>query len=388
MNHGGAHIIARKEPNGSLKILAMGTHREIAQKWKSVKDKVSPSPEARALEQTLGSISESDDNSDGILSADKEVRDEAVGKLKELLAQDFLVGADGTNAIESLAGIINDTELHEILKELSDVSPEMDASQVILDYVRIKDEENGTNIYSELTEEEPEEEEPEEEEPEEEPAESVSSAMEADSNRRMFEELTEFIGSMYNKEEGSFPKGETGVLLACEKKFGERVTPVAAKIVERMSSVGEMSRLRELAGMQTNEEHGYDKYEEMKDRIASVFIKLYNSGKNASDFAQMADVVARKLGYDPEDKIFKQAFSSSLHGNDWPEQDDDDDEYTDFTMRRGESGRIGDLFDDTDAERSSESQRVVKKVDQPGGAGSEFKENVELSTILRIAGLK
>ena len=40
LNYGGAHVIAKKEPSGSLKIFSMGDHKDIAQKWKAVKDKL------------------------------------------------------------------------------------------------------------------------------------------------------------------------------------------------------------------------------------------------------------------------------------------------------------------------------------------------------------
>jgi DNA-binding transcriptional regulator YhcF (GntR family) len=63
------------------------------------------------------------------------------------------------------------------------------------------------------------------------------------------EELVEFIKSMYNSEEGNFPKGETGVLIACEKKFGENVVPMAQKVVEKLTNLGETSRMKKLAGM-------------------------------------------------------------------------------------------------------------------------------------------
>jgi RNA polymerase sigma factor (sigma-70 family) len=43
MNHGGAHIIAYIGDNKSLKILSMGTHEQIAKKWKAVKDKLNAS---------------------------------------------------------------------------------------------------------------------------------------------------------------------------------------------------------------------------------------------------------------------------------------------------------------------------------------------------------
>jgi hypothetical protein len=62
-------------------------------------------------------------------------------------------------------------------------------------------------------------------------------------------ELIEFVKSMYNSDEGNFPKGETGVLIACEKKFGEGVMPMAQKIVEKLTSLGETTRMKKLAGM-------------------------------------------------------------------------------------------------------------------------------------------
>jgi hypothetical protein len=55
---------------------------------------------------------------------------------------------------------------------------------------------------------------------------------------------------MYNSDEGNFPKGETGVLIACEKKFGEGVMPMAQKIVEKLTSLGETTRMKKLAGLQ------------------------------------------------------------------------------------------------------------------------------------------
>jgi hypothetical protein len=63
-------------------------------------------------------------------------------------------------------------------------------------------------------------------------------------------ELIEFVKSMYNSDEGNFPKGETGVLIACEKKFGEGVMPMAQKIVEKLTSLGETTRMKKLAGLQ------------------------------------------------------------------------------------------------------------------------------------------
>jgi predicted regulator of amino acid metabolism with ACT domain len=62
-------------------------------------------------------------------------------------------------------------------------------------------------------------------------------------------ELVEFVKSMYNMEEGSFPKGETGVLIAVEKKFGERAVPIAHRVISKLHQLGEMTRMKQLAGM-------------------------------------------------------------------------------------------------------------------------------------------
>jgi len=62
-------------------------------------------------------------------------------------------------------------------------------------------------------------------------------------------ELIEFVKSMFNREEGTFPKGETGVLIACEKKFGEGSVPVAQQIIEKLQGAVESQRIRELAGI-------------------------------------------------------------------------------------------------------------------------------------------
>jgi sulfur relay (sulfurtransferase) DsrC/TusE family protein len=62
-------------------------------------------------------------------------------------------------------------------------------------------------------------------------------------------EIVEFIKSFYDREHGTFPKGETGVLIATEKKFGESATPIAHRVIETLSQISETHRMRKLAGM-------------------------------------------------------------------------------------------------------------------------------------------
>lgn len=49
-------------------------------------------------------------------------------------------------------------------------------------------------------------------------------------------EVVEFIASMYDRESGTFPRGEEGVKIACEKKFGEQAGQFANYVVEKLSA--------------------------------------------------------------------------------------------------------------------------------------------------------
>lgn len=53
------------------------------------------------------------------------------------------------------------------------------------------------------------------------------------------QEVVEFIASMYDRENGTFPRGEEGVKIACEKKFGEQAGQFAHYVVEKLSSQGQ-----------------------------------------------------------------------------------------------------------------------------------------------------
>ena len=49
-------------------------------------------------------------------------------------------------------------------------------------------------------------------------------------------EVVEFIMSMYDQEQGTFPKGEEGVKIAVEKRFGDHAGQFAGQVVERLSA--------------------------------------------------------------------------------------------------------------------------------------------------------
>ena len=85
-----------------------------------------------------------------IFSNDQDQSGQAIQKLNDLVGQEFPVGPDGSNATESLKDIINDDELFDIFKELADVSPESDVRPILKDYIKIKDEENGTDVLGKI----------------------------------------------------------------------------------------------------------------------------------------------------------------------------------------------------------------------------------------------
>lgn len=66
-------------------------------------------------------------------------------------------------------------------------------------------------------------------------------------------EVVEFIMSMYDRETGTFPKGEEGVKIAVEKRFGDRAGQFAGNVVERLSGKQEIASVQQpdFAAMQS-----------------------------------------------------------------------------------------------------------------------------------------
>jgi hypothetical protein len=72
-------------------------------------------------------------------------------------------------------------------------------------------------------------------------------------------DVVEFVKSLYNSEENSFPRGEEGVIISAVKEFGDEAEPVARKVVEALKAQGEergianpnsdMMRMKQLAGL-------------------------------------------------------------------------------------------------------------------------------------------
>ena len=242
-----------------------------------------------------------------ITSADPDEQAAALQGLQELVSQPFPAGVDGTNAIESLKGIIEDPELFKRIKELSVEDADTDMREQVQSWLQL----NAPEILEQLdfgdmvTEPEAaqggDQTAPEAEPAPVDPAAAAVPAEEPvpqeavdtdnprdyerpavdrkksgqspltmkdveykdDKPKRDFEkrkerlnteELAEFITSFYDRDTGTFPKGPEGVCTMVGKKFGEQAEQVARKFVERMApqqqdpQIAELSRIRELAG--------------------------------------------------------------------------------------------------------------------------------------------
>lgn len=242
-----------------------------------------------------------------LFNTNSETQSVALQKLNQLMGSELPGGPDGTNAIQSLKGIIDDPELEKALKVVSALNPESDLRDIVKQYLEKKDEENGTDIAAKINIGEPAATPaPAEPAPEPAPAEPVaaepapapaapatppvaerfiqavrraaqagmqledtfsasgSSLTLRDAIERagldvteFFEgamdkkqnEVVEFVKSMYDETTGNFPKGETGVMIAVEKQFGEDAAQLAHKVISELSQVYESKRLRQLAGL-------------------------------------------------------------------------------------------------------------------------------------------
>jgi hypothetical protein len=243
-----------------------------------------------------------------ITSQDPEEQAAAVRSLQELIGQEFPAGVDGTNAIESLKGIIEDPSLFNQIKETAKQDSSMDVRQLVQDWLN----ENAPEALQELDFGDLETEDPmayadqaadndavaygqdvpqeavnksdipavQRKQQGDEPltmkdiekeksagklshrdtlAKNRGETDESEQSHKMnVQELAEFIQSFYDKDSGTFPKGPEGICTMVGKKFGEQAEQVARKFVERMApqqtteqnpELAELARIKELSGM-------------------------------------------------------------------------------------------------------------------------------------------
>ena len=194
--------------------------------------------------------------SSAITSQDPEEQQAAIKELQELVSQHFPAGVDGSNAIESLKGIIEDPALFNAIKEQAKEDPDSCTRGLVKNWL----ESNAPEVIEELDfgdfVDEPSAEEPGAA-PEDEPQMAGDDQSQRESEKMNVHELAEFIHSFYDKESGTFPKGPEGVATMVGKKFGEQAEQAARKMVERMApqqsteqnpELAELARIKELSG--------------------------------------------------------------------------------------------------------------------------------------------
>ena len=114
---------------GYSDIVAMTTQQEITTEEEDLQDN-DPFNQFESWVMNLGEEST-------ITSQDPEEQTQAIQSLQELVVQAFPAGVDGSNAISSLKGIIEDPTLFQEIKELSKQDPEMDVRGVLQGWLNL-----------------------------------------------------------------------------------------------------------------------------------------------------------------------------------------------------------------------------------------------------------
>jgi len=92
-------------------------------------------------------VSENDD----LFNGDEEVQNQAMEQLKQLFTSELPLGTNGVNAIDSVAGMIDEKKLSKAFQLLAELGlDEMDARPIINEFLRSYDAENGTDLSDRL----------------------------------------------------------------------------------------------------------------------------------------------------------------------------------------------------------------------------------------------
>ena len=267
-----------------------------------------------------------------IASQDPEEQHAAVQQLQELVSQEFPVGVDGSNAIESLKGIIEDAELFNGFKAVAKDDPNTDARVMVKAWVENNAPEALESLdfgdvvdqaaeYDDATDTAPQEakdtvekdaegkvkswshEGDWEKSDKKDPsvsgpgkAANLSDKAQRKTAKMDVQELAEFIHSFYDRETGTFPKGPEGIAIMVGKKFGEQAEQAARQMVERM------------APTQTSADHTLDEFEEAQgDDHVNRDEKLKRMGAKPLSFLDKVKTIPQGLKAmgknEPEDDV-------------------------------------------------------------------------------------
>ena len=212
-----------------------------------------------ALESAIASVTKKYEvtESNAVFSDDEGESEQALKKLQSLVGDHFPAGVDGMNAIESLQGLIDDPQLNDMFKKVGEKDADMCVRPLVNKFIKAKNPELLSKLdFGDMTSNT-------------EPKETdvtvgKDGALALDGEEEQKTPLGEFILSYYDRETGQFPKGETAVLTAVEKDYGDQyVKPAQAfisKVNERYSAfkeaqeetvqnTGDIDRIKGLAGL-------------------------------------------------------------------------------------------------------------------------------------------
>jgi len=303
-----------------------------------------------------------------IQSEDEDEKMQAVKNLQELVSQHFPAGVDGTNAIESLKGIIEDPELYKSIKEQAKEDPDTCVRPLIKDWL----EQNAPDTleqldFGDMVDEPGSDQAAAEPSPEQEPQMADIDKEQQQPKKLNVQELAEFIQSFYDRESGTFPKGPEGVCTMVGKKFGEQAEHVARKFVERMApqqstennpELQELARIRELAGIQ-GEGAPYDDDEDDDDDLNDPDNPRNWGGDINDRIAWDADREERKKikkeagGYDPNQHPQTKDYGTG-------DEDEEDEDGMTMADRARRDGRGGD--DDEKNEDISPELKDIRRL--------------------------
>ncbi len=254
------------------------------------------------------------DEGNALFSNDPEEQSEAVDKLNQLMQKHFPVGVNGTNGIESLQGIIDDEEFNNAIEKAAEEDSDMCMRPMIMDYIKSKDpqlasrietgdmkQENqpitfedikpyvsmykgddGKMVYDVLDKDSKSvfktgdakdamaylkknfdklrkggDDDHSDDEKAQHAYKLARDQGETEENKPEMpnaseEDVQEFIKSFFDYTSNQFPKGETAILTAVEKKFGDAHIRTAQEAIHKMTAGKdqEIEKIKKLAGVQ------------------------------------------------------------------------------------------------------------------------------------------
>ena len=253
------------------------------------------------------------DEGNALFSQDPEEQKEAVQKLNQMMQKHFPVEVNGTNGIESIQGIIDDEDFNNAIEKAAEENSDLCMRPMIMDYVMskdpqlasrldtgdmkkedapitfedikpyvsmYKDEKSGKMTYDVLNKDEKSvfkthdakdameylkknfdklrkgSEDHSDDEKAQQAYKVARDQGDTEENKPEVPNATpemveEFIKSFFDYTSNKFPKGETAILTAVEKKFGEDLIGSAQETIHKMTAGNdqEIEKIKKLAGV-------------------------------------------------------------------------------------------------------------------------------------------